>query len=99
MACHRFCEWLIAGLLVYFESLNVKGRMKGKIKPGFIFSIWLLLHGAVRFAVEQFRDDFRGPKVFNLSVSSWISVVLIACGLIMARKIWSQPSVNLEGKK
>jgi phosphatidylglycerol:prolipoprotein diacylglycerol transferase len=94
-----FGEWLIAGLLVYFESLNVKGRMKGKIKPGFIFSIWLLLHGAVRFAVEQFRDDFRGPKVFNLSVSSWISVVLIACGLIMARKIWSQPSVNLEGKK
>lgn len=54
------------------------GRLKG---PGRLFGAWLLLHAIGRGIIEQFRDDFRGPAIFNLSISTWISLALAATGI------------------
>lgn len=55
-------------------------------KPGAVFYVWLILHAFGRLIMEHFRDDFRGPD-FGLSISSWISVSLIALAVyLLARK-------------
>jgi phosphatidylglycerol---prolipoprotein diacylglyceryl transferase len=66
-------------LMVFFVLLAAEKRGHA-LRPGRIFGIWLFLHGLGRGLVEQFRDDFRGPSFFNLSVSTWVSVGLIVAG-------------------
>ncbi len=44
--------------------------------PGFIFWVWMGLHGLGRFWIELLRDDFRGPAYF-FSISGWVSLGLI----------------------
>lgn len=56
---------------------------KSKKHPGFIFSVWMILHSIGRFLVELLRDDFRGPQ-FILSVSSWISLIILTCGIFLS---------------
>jgi phosphatidylglycerol:prolipoprotein diacylglycerol transferase len=51
---------------------------KKPMKSGSLFAVWLLLHSAGRLVVEQYRGDFRGEPVLGLSVSSLISLILIA---------------------
>lgn len=52
-------------------------------KPGRIFLLFIVLHGLGRAGVEQFRGDFRGEDVAMLSISTWISLVLVSIGLIV----------------
>jgi hypothetical protein len=49
-------------------------------KPGMLFFSWILAHGFGRVMMEYFRDDFRGPSILNLSISTWTSLVLICAG-------------------
>ncbi|MNJ99912.1 Prolipoprotein diacylglyceryl transferase [compost metagenome] len=51
-------------------------------KPGAIFFLWMILHGAGRLMMESFRDDFRGPA-FGISISSWISLGIMILGLFL----------------
>ena len=53
----------------------------GEVDPGRKFGFWLAWEGLGRIIVEQFRDDFRGPKVLNLSISTWISVLVLGAGI------------------
>lgn len=48
---------------------------------GKIALLWLLLHGLGRLLMESYRDDFRGAKPFGLSISTWISLGLVAGAL------------------
>ncbi|MBO9667458.1 MAG: prolipoprotein diacylglyceryl transferase, partial [Bdellovibrio sp.] len=61
-------------------------------QPGRIFYMWLILHGIGRLIMEAFRDDFRGPTL-GLSISSWISFVLIllGVGLLLKKPVTSKP--------
>lgn len=61
-------------------------------KSGDLFASWLFLHALSRLVIEQFRDDFRGPE-FLLSVSSWISLVLITASAFYLT-IKPKPLVN-----
>ncbi len=58
--------------------------IRKKIKtPGIIFSIYLILTGLERFAVETIRVNIRYPKLYNLSQAEIISFSLILTGLVM----------------
>lgn len=48
---------------------------------GQFFSLWLIGHSINRLAMESMRDDFRGENVAGLSISTWISLVLLAAGI------------------
>ncbi|WII73946.1 prolipoprotein diacylglyceryl transferase [Bdellovibrio sp. 22V] len=50
--------------------------------PGSIFYLWMILHGLGRFFMELQRDDFRGPSL-GLSISSWISLMVVSLGLFL----------------
>jgi|SaaInlStandDraft_6_1057023.scaffolds.fasta_scaffold51012_2 phosphatidylglycerol---prolipoprotein diacylglyceryl transferase len=64
------------------ESPSDKNRLKLIFSKWFqpagqIFFLWGTLHGVNRFFMEFFRDDFRGSEILNLSISSWISILII----------------------
>lgn len=51
-------------------------------KSGSLFFMWMIMHGLGRLMMESFRDDFRGPSL-GLSISSWISWIVVALGSIL----------------
>ena len=61
-------------------------KIDHKWKPGMLFSVWIVLHGAGRLIMEYFRDDFRGQIFLSLTISSWISLGLILFGLFILQK-------------
>lgn len=56
--------------------------------PGRVSAVFLIVHGSIRFVLEFYRADFRGEFIAGLSISSWISLVLIAAGamILLTRK-------------
>jgi phosphatidylglycerol---prolipoprotein diacylglyceryl transferase len=62
--------------LLAYESKNFERLKKN---PERLFFIWLVLHGTGRGLIEFLRDDFRGFSPV-LSISTWISLVLIMIG-------------------
>lgn len=92
----KFCElpWAVAGrhptqiyaaLWELGTVFILLGLARPSLKPGFIFSLWMVLHGMGRLLMELFRDDFRGPTL-GFSLSSWISLAIIAVGFILIFK-------------
>jgi len=79
---HPTALYLIAGELILFLMLLFFEKKQICKLQGSLFLIWLLLHGLLRFIVEFFRDDPRGP-LFSmpflgfLSVSQLISLAII----------------------
>ncbi|MFP5519609.1 MAG: prolipoprotein diacylglyceryl transferase [Bdellovibrionia bacterium] len=73
---HRFPTTLLTSLteLIIFIFLLI--IRKKQMPPGGVFFIWLPLHALSRALMESQRADFRGPTL-GLSISSWISLVLI----------------------
>ncbi|OFZ14022.1 MAG: prolipoprotein diacylglyceryl transferase [Bdellovibrionales bacterium RBG_16_40_8] len=63
---------------VFFLLLHLE---KSK-RPKPIFLIWLCLHAIGRLIMEHFRDDFRGPEIMGLSVSSWLSISILGLALV-----------------
>ncbi len=51
--------------------------LQKKIKPYKAFFVMVAFHGLGRLIIEQFRDDYRGNLFAGLTVSSWISLMLI----------------------
>lgn len=58
------------------------GFEKSSPRAGRVFYLWLILHAIGRILMEAFRDDFRGPT-WGLSISTWISIILITIGLAL----------------
>lgn len=56
-------------------------------KAGVIFTTWIFLHAIGRLVMEAFRDDFRGQLILNLSISTWISVLLILASAVSFYKL------------
>jgi len=51
-----------------------------KLKKGTVFFAWITLHSLGRLMMEYFRDDFRGELFLSMSISSWISLVILSLG-------------------
>lgn len=86
----RYCDlpWAVEGrhptqLYASFWEFGVLlillGLEKKKQPTGRVFFLWIVLHGVGRILMEAFRDDFRGMEP-GLSISTWISIVLIGAG-------------------
>ncbi|MDG0815378.1 prolipoprotein diacylglyceryl transferase [Bdellovibrio svalbardensis] len=70
-------------ILIGIESISSLHRRPALFRrPGSIFYLWMILHGLGRLLMESFREDFRGPSL-GLSISSWISLAVIALGLVL----------------
>lgn len=67
-------DLIICGLLLLYA-----GR---KPKTGRVASMYMLLYGVGRFAVEFLRNDYRG-SVGVLSTSQLISIGIVAVGIVM----------------
>lgn len=63
-------EFMTLGFLIYIEK-------KKRLKNGVLFATWVALHSLGRILMESFRDDFRGPQMGGLSISTWISLLLL----------------------
>ena len=70
---------------------------KHAFKTGWLFSVYLLMAGLERFAIEQLRVN---PKfnvgMFQLTQAEMIAIVLVALGLVLmgisSRRIWGRRS-------
>lgn len=69
-------------LIVFMVIINLEKRWLVRAS-GMLFFTWLALHGSNRLLMEFYRDDFRGPALGGLSISSWLSVTLLAFSLFM----------------
>ncbi len=73
-------------ILLRIDSIPPKERRLVFLKrTGVVFYLWMVLHSSGRLVMESFRDDFRGPS-WGLSISSWMSLLLIFIGLILIYK-------------
>lgn len=71
-----------AANLLLFLILVVAWRWKRR--PGTIFWLFLLLHGAARLTIESFRNDQPTPIFLaGWSVSQWIALTGVAVGAVM----------------
>ncbi|AFY02970.1 prolipoprotein diacylglyceryl transferase [Bdellovibrio bacteriovorus] len=80
--------WELGVLFILLGTETTAHSLRPKLlkNPGSIFFLWMVLHGMGRLLMEAFRDDFRGPSL-GLSISSWISLTIMALGLfLMIRK-------------
>lgn len=73
--------------LIILLILLLIERKNSRLGKGKLFSIWMILHGLARFGLEQFRGDYRGFDLLGFSISSVISLLIIATGLITLVKI------------
>lgn len=69
--------WELAAFALLISLPKLKTFNKG-----FVFSLWLILHGIGRLLMEYYRDDFRGPALGGFSVSSWFSIAVILMGIV-----------------
>lgn len=67
--------WLI---IVGLEKRNIRFFAQAPVR---LFYLLMVGHGLGRGLVEQFRADFRGEMPLGLTVSTWISLTLVAWGL------------------
>ena len=67
-------------MILIFENKSQKSKFLAKAPN--LFCLYMAWHGLGRLIIEQFRNDFRGAVHFGLSVSSWLSLVIIATALL-----------------
>lgn len=67
-------DFLICGILLLYAAK--------KPKSGRVASLYLMLYGVGRFAVEFLRNDYRGT-VGILSTSQFISIGVVALGILL----------------
>lgn len=65
--------------LAIWVALTWIGRLTSiKRSPGNLFFIYGCLHAIGRLLMESFREDNRGPQIWILSISSWLSFALFS---------------------
>ncbi len=72
--------------VVIFSILFLIEKRKG-FKSFLVAPLWMVLHGAARMTMEHFRADPRGAELLGMSVSTNISILLVAVGTaVLLRK-------------
>lgn len=83
-------DFIFCGILLWYASKEPK--------HGRVASMYLVLYGVGRFAVEFLRNDYRG-SVGALSTSQFISLGIIAIGIglyVLAPKLFAKAQVKDE---
>lgn len=73
---------LVMGLVFLMKSK--------KLKTGLIFLLWLCGHAINRFVIEFYREDDRGALIANLSISQWLSALVLISALYLIKKLNSK---------
>ena len=73
---YELCVWLL--LLLIERKVKII-----QLNKGILFLTWIFFHGLGRILMESLRADPRGDLVLGLSVSTLISLLLIAASLII----------------
>jgi phosphatidylglycerol---prolipoprotein diacylglyceryl transferase len=96
----KYCElpWAISGRhptqlylllseLCVFAALILAEKKKFLKNPGDVFLLWICTYSAIRLFIENWRDDFRGPSIFEISISQFISatILLVSLAFILSR--------------
>lgn len=68
----------VTELIVFSILIFLTRRPSPHLRPGSLFFIWLFLHAFFRIIMEIFRDDFRGMRIMKMSISTFISIVLMS---------------------
>ncbi len=84
--------WSLVALV--FVLWAEKKPRKGVSFQGSLLLVYGAYHGVGRLVIEQFRNDFRGQSLFGLSVSSWISVLLIIFCTVLYVIIYNKNNKN-----
>lgn len=79
-----FWELALGMFLLWYEKRERRGL-------GQVFAAWVFLHGLGRLLMERFRDDFRGEWIYGLSLSTWISLLVIIIGATLFWKRRNPP--------
>jgi len=69
-------------LLILAAVLIIRPERK---RPGILFPLYLMAYAAWRFVLEFFRGDI-GQSALLLSASQWISILIFAAGVIIAKQ-------------
>lgn len=78
--------FVLDGLLGLTLLLSEK-RWNWMKVPTCVSSFFLIGHGANRILMESLRMDFRGGLIAGLTISTWISILLILFGLGLQLKL------------
>jgi len=75
--------WEVGAILILLglEKKDYSKRLKFLNRPGDLFVLWLALHALGRLIMESFREDFRGEQILGLSISSFLSLILLIVSL------------------
>lgn len=79
-------EFCILGILLFCERMQPRSPKKwlSLNQPGRLFVLWMGLHGISRLFLESVRADDRGPSlIFDLSISSWISLSFVGFSVVV----------------
>jgi len=76
-------EWLL--LLLIWRALFLFVYPKKPLKPGLIAWVYLIGYGLVRFFAETLKDLPDYELLWPLSISQWLTIVLMLAGLWLLR--------------
>ncbi len=82
--------WEVILLLLLLNMHKVK-----KLSVGSLLFIWLFLSSIGRLFMEHLREDPRGDFILSLSISTWISLCLMAFSVFMLFKL-NRTSIKTE---
>lgn len=80
-------EVCAGALLLIVEKFRI-----GRLQPGSLFFVWMIFHGLGRLMMESFRADPRGPTLFGLTVSGFVSLMILIAGRILFSRNQKNPS-------
>ena len=83
--------------LSIFSILWLVLRKKGG-KDGFIFAAYIAMYSAGRFFVEQFRADSLMAGNIRAAQAVSVSIVVVACAIIIWRRLWANTVLNAASK-
>ena len=83
-------QFALEGLLLFaiLWIYSARPRPIGAVSAGFLIG-----YGTLRFTAEFFRepDDFLGLLALNLSMGQWLSLPMIAVGVVLLVWAWRRP--------
>lgn len=77
-------NFLTFGVLLFYDDYS---RKKETYRKGTLFWVFVVMYGALRFLVNFYRDDPSYQLFLGISVGQWLSLIMVAVGLVFLLRI------------
>ena len=84
-------EFIVLFILLKFEKKPSILNKRIIRTSGHLFVVWLIFHSLGRIMMEYFRADPRGAMYFSLSISTWISIFILAFSCLYLKRAAKVP--------